>query len=187
MFRTPALDQLQHIHELNRAFLGLLQSRALEQRPCLDLPPTVRAALANAVDGSLDTAACFPRALFELQLGLRAQLQPVADVEEVERELCLSILLAARGASRHSAYQARLLFGLDARGLAWLAVAPLPDLRRAACTPGTLQCAFRERAWFWHGLLTATRPELRRQLMLMALQPTIVPSWPQRRAPHASI
>ncbi len=186
MFRTTALDQLQQVHELNRAFLGLLQSRAVEQRACLELPLTTRAAVATAVAGLLDSVACFPRALFELQLGLRAQLQKVVDFDEAERELCLSILLAARSTSRYSAYQARLLFGLDARGLARLSAAPLADLQRVACVPGTLQCAFRDCAWFWHGLLTATRPELRRQLTLMALQPAIVPGWPQRRAPHPS-
>jgi len=186
MFRTTALDQLQQVHELNRAFLGLLQSRAVGERPCLELPITVRAVVASAVDGVLDIVACFPRALFELHFGLRAQLHKAVEFDEAERELCLSILLAARSTSRYSAYQGRLLFGLDARGVARLSAAPLAELQRVACVPGTLQCAFRERAWFWHGLLTATRPELRRQLMLMALQPAIVPGWPQRRAPHAS-
>jgi hypothetical protein len=186
MSRSAPLDQLQQVHELNRAFLGLLHSRALEHRRCLELPVSVRPTVANAVEGLLDSVACFPRALFELQLGLRAQPQKVVDFDEAERELCLSILLAARSTTRYSAYQARFLFGLDARGLARLTAAPLADLQRVACIPGTLQCAFRERAWFWNGLLTATRPEVWRQLTLMALQPAIVPGWPQRRAPRPS-
>ena len=46
--------------------------------------------------------------------GPRAPTTP-ADFDEEEHALCLSILLAARQTSRHSAYQARLLFGLEPR------------------------------------------------------------------------
>ena len=186
MSKTAALDQLQQVHELNRAFLGLLQSRVRQQRACLDLPPGVRAEIAGASGGLLDNLACFPRTLFDLKFGTRAQPPCGMDFDEAERELCLSILLAARSTCRASASQARLLFGLDAAGTQRFAAAALSDLQQVACVPGTLQCAFRERTWFWHGLLTATRPELRRQLTLMALQPAIVLGWPQRRPPQAS-
>ena len=187
MSRTAALDQLQQVHELNRAFLALLQSRVRQQRACLELPTHVRAVIASAPGSLLDSVACFPRALFELRIGVRVQPQPGAgDLDDAERELCLSVLLAARGASRHSAYQARLLFGLDAAGIEQLSAAPLSELQQIACVPGTLRCALRERSWFWHGLLTATRPELRRQLTLMALQPAIVLGWPRRRPPQLS-
>jgi hypothetical protein len=187
MTRTAALDQLQQVHELNRAFLGLLQSRVRQQRSCLELPPGVRVVLAGAAGGLLDSVASFPRVLFELHFRVCAQPPRGVDFDEAERELCLSILLAARSTSRHSAYQARLLFGLDAAGIERLSAAPLSDLQQVACIPGALQCAFRDRTWFWHGLLTATRPELRRQLTLMALQPAIVLGWPRRRAPQASV
>jgi hypothetical protein len=96
-------------------------------------------------------------------------------------------LFAARNTCRYSTSQARLLFGFDAAGIERLAAAPLSGLQQVACVPGILQCAFRERTWFWHGLLTATRPELRRQLTLMALQPAVVLGWPQRRPPQASV
>jgi hypothetical protein len=97
------------------------------------------------------------------------------------------MLLAARHASRQSTFEARLLFGLEGHDVATLSALPLVDLQRLASTPGVLQCALRERYWFWHGLLTATRPELRRQLTLMALQPGVAVDWPSRRPPHASI
>jgi len=187
MSRTAALDQLQQVHELNRAFLGLLQTRARQQRSCLGLPPGVQALVAGAAGGLLDSVASFPRALFELRFGVRAQPPGTVDFDEAERELCLSILFEARSTSRHSAYQARLLFGLDPAGIERLSAAPLSDLQQLACVPAALQCAFCERSWFWHGLLTATRPELRRQLTLMALQPAIVLGWPRRRAPQASV
>ena len=77
-----------------------------------------------------------------------------------------------------------MLFGLEAADVERLASALLPDLQRLACTPGVLNCAFRERHWFWQGLFTATRPELRRQLTLMALQPGVALGWPQRRPPQ---
>jgi hypothetical protein len=187
MIRTAALDQLQQVQELNRAFLALLQARARQQRSCLELPSVARALVAGAAGSLLDSVACFPRALFELHVGVRAQPPRAGDFDEAERELCLSVLFAARSTSRHSTYQARLLFGLDPAGIERLSAALLSDLQRIACAPGALQCAFREPAWFWHGLLTATRPELRRQLTLMALQPAIVLDWPRRRAPQASV
>ena len=72
MSRTAALDQLQQVHELNRAFLGLLQSRVRQQRACLDLPPGAQAEIAGASGGLLDNLACFPRTLFDLKFGTRA-------------------------------------------------------------------------------------------------------------------
>jgi hypothetical protein len=188
MFRNAVLDQLQQIHELNRAFLGLLQTRVRQQRACFGLPLAVRPVLLMAGAPLLDGVACFPRALFQVEIGRgspsnRAAL--CADFDEAERELCLSILFAARSTSRHSPYQARLLFDLDAADVGRLAASSLADLQKLACEPGTLQCAFRERHWFWQGLFTTTRPELRRQLTLMALQPSAA-DWPPRRPPHAS-
>jgi hypothetical protein len=187
MSNAGALDQLQPVHELNRAFLGLVQDRALEGRECLGLPPHLRRAIAGAGASLLEGVACFPRALFRADIQARSDSVALrADFDEAEHDLCLSVLLAARYASRNSAYQARLLFGLEARDIERLRKAPLTELQQQASLPGVLQCAFCERHWFWPGLLTATRPELRRQLTLMALQPGIALGWPQRRPPHAS-
>jgi len=97
----------------------------------------------------------------------------------------LSILFAARHTCRHSSYQARLLFGLEAADVERLQASPLAELQQHACAPGMLKCAFVEHHWFWHQLFT-TRPELRRQLTLMALQPSLAIAWPPRRAPHAT-
>jgi len=187
---TPrSLDHLQQIHELNRGFLGLLQTRVRADRPCFGLPPSARPAVGGASRELLDGLASFPRALFEIQTGARPRLerhQVGAYFDEAEHDLCLSILFAARHTSRLSTYQARLLFGLGANEVERLCTLPLPDLQRLACLPGVLQCAFRERHWFWEGLITATRPELRRQLTLMALQPGVALEWPQRRPPQAT-
>jgi hypothetical protein len=189
MSKTGALDQLQQVQELNRAFLGLLQARVRQRRSCLKLPPVAEPVLAAAPSSLLDGVAGFPRALFQAELRsphVGEGAHAGADFDEAEHDLSLSILIAARAASRQSSYQARLLFGLQNADVTHLGAAPLADLQRLACLPGVLRCALSDRQWFWHGLFTTTRPELRRQLTLMALQPVVAMTWPQRRPPHAS-
>lgn len=186
MLRPGALDPFQQVHELNRAFLGLLQSRVRQRRPCLGLPESAHPALAAAGTPLLEGVAAFPRALFQLQVakGIRPARHDAGALDEEEHGLRFSILFAARQKSRESAYQARLLFGIDAADIEHLRGATLGALQQLSCVPGILECAYREQDWFWHGLITATRPELRRQLMLMALQPRVAVAWPQRRPPQ---
>ena len=190
MPKTGALDQLPLVHELNRAFLALLQSRVLEGRACLGLPPSARAAVAAAPDGLLEGVSAFPRALFHLRLAPQPGGSASADVatyfDDAEHDLCLSSLLAARQTSRQSAYQAQFLFDLAPVDVQRLRGSPLADMQQLACAPGVLHCAFGERQWFWPQLFTATRPELRRQLTLMALQPCVAMAWPQRRPPQST-
>jgi hypothetical protein len=189
MPKTGALDQLHQLHELNRAFLGLLQSRLRDRRSCLGLPAAAHPAVASAASATLEGIASFPRALFQVRLGPRewpACADAPADFDDDEHALCFSILFAARLTSRHSGYHARLLFGLEPTGVERLSAAPLTDLQRLAGAPGVLTCAFGEQRWFWLQLVTATRPELRRQLTLVALQPCLATGWPQRRPPQAT-
>ena len=98
----------------------------------------------------------------------------------------MSVLFAARHTSRHSGYQARLLFGLDPADVERLRASSLSDAA-TRLRAGVLKCAFGEREWFWQQLFTTTRPELRRQLTLMALQPSFVAGWPQRRPPQQAV
>jgi hypothetical protein len=180
---TP--DQLQHVHELNRAFLGMLQSRVRSQRPCFTLPEEAHASLAGLDGPVLEAAAAFPRALFQVEVaGPRPAAAEPPVLDEAEHDLCFSILFAARQASRQSAYQARLLFGLGRAEVEHFCASGFAELRRLACAPGVVQCAFGDQPWFWQCLLTATRPELRRQLTLMALQPRVTVGWPRRRPPQ---
>jgi hypothetical protein len=184
---TVTLDQFQQVHELNRAFLGLLQSRVRQGRSCLGLPTAAYASLAGAGAPLLEAAAAFPRALFQVKVAACARPEiDAADGEpdEAEHDLCFSILFAARQASRQSVYHARLLFGLEAADIEQFRSSRFAQLQELAYVPGIVQCAFRERRWFWERLLTTTRPELRRQLTLMALQPCIELRWPQRRPPQ---
>jgi hypothetical protein len=189
MFKTGALDQLQQLHELNRAFLGLLQSRLHERRSCLGLPPAAHAVVAAAGGSLLEGVASFPHALFRVRFAPRswpACAADAADFDDAEHQLNLTILFAVRHTSRHSSYQARLLFGLEPADVERLRASPLADMQQRACAPGVLNCAFGEQHWFWRQLFTAARPELRRQLTLMALQPCLAAGWPPRRPPQPS-
>ena len=190
MLKTGALDQLHQVQELNREFLGLLQSRAQQSRSCLGLPAPAQPALAAAGAPLLEAVAAFPRALFRVSLGARAWpacADDAADFDEAEHHLCLSVLFAVRHTSRHSGYQARLLFGLEAADVERLRASSLAEMQQHACAPGVLKCSFGERHWFWQQLFTAVRPELRRQLTLMALQPSLAAGWPQRRPPQPAL
>jgi hypothetical protein len=187
---TGVLDHLQQVQELNRVFLGLLQARVREQRASLGLPSAVLPPLRVASSELLDALARFPRALFRLELDSRSRARLAethAVHDEAEHDLCLSILLATRHTCRKSGYQARLLLGLEVVEIETLSGLPLPNLQRLACASGLLQCALGERRWFWPALLTATRPEVRRHLTLVALQPRALPAWPQRKPPQPSV
>lgn len=185
---TVRLEHLEPVHELNRSFLGFLQSRARVERDCLGLPETALPPL-QAADGTLlDNVAQFPRALFQLRCDgvVAAGQEPAAADERDARyhELALSILLAARQTSRQSPYQAQFLLGLGVPQIELLRSLALPELGRLAAAPDVVHCAFADQDWLWHGLLTDTRPESRRQLALVALQPGLVRDWPQRRPAH---
>jgi hypothetical protein len=146
------------------------------------------AAVAAAGGSLVEGVAAFPRALFHLELAARTwpPCGATDGFDEAEHALSLSILLAARQTSRQSAYQARLLFDLASADVERLRASSLADMQQLACVPGVLRCAFGERPWFWQQLFTATRPELRRQLTLMALQPRLAIAWPQRRPPQST-
>lgn len=191
MQTTLFSDQVQQLHELNRAFLFLLQERVQSDRPCFGLPANLRPQLRAASGEFLDAVAGFPQALFRLNLQPRPRFAAperclAALPDESEHALALSILLAARYAVRQSSYHARLLLGLEAPEVPRLVALTLADLQRLAATPALLHCALTDRQWFWQGLLTASRPESRHQLTLMALQPVVDPGWPQRRPPHST-
>ena len=178
------LDHLQQVQELNRAFLAFIQTRLRDQVDCLGLPVGARTSVRHASPELLDAVAAFPQALFRLNLvpgaspALRdASLAPDASLHD----MISAILWSARYASRHSAYQACLLFGLTAADIQRLRALPVADLQGLAWTPGVLQCAFTDKEWLWQWLLRATQPESRQQLTLLALQPGLERDWPQRR------
>jgi hypothetical protein len=185
------LEHLEQVRELNRAFLALLQSRALAQRDCLGLPAVSRASLIGADAVLLDNVARVPRALFKVSCDQAPATQsavPAANERDPNHhDLALSILWAVRHTSRQSPSQARLLFGLDAAQLQFFRSLEFPEMERLSSRPDVLRCAFSAQDWVWRRLLTDTRPESRRQLSLIALQPRLEREWPQRRAPHPAL
>ena len=187
---TARLEHLEPVHELNRSFLGFLQSRARVERDCLGLPATAHPALCAADGMLLDDIAQFPRALFQVRcdgaVGDGQELAAVGERDVRYHDLVLSILWAARHTSRQSPYQAQFLLGLGVAQIELLRSLALPDLGRLAAASDVVHCAFTDQEWLWHGILTATRPESRRQLALVALQPGLARDWPQRRPARPS-
>jgi hypothetical protein len=185
---TARLEHLEPVRELNRSFLGFLQSRARADRDCLGLPAGMRAPLRVADGVLLDSVAQFPRALFELECerAVHAGPEPTVVGERDARyhDLALTILWVARETSRQSPYQAQFLLGLDVARIEFLRSLALADLTRVAGTADIVRCAFSDQERVWRGLLTDTRPESRRQLTLVALQPGLAREWPQRRPAH---
>ncbi len=183
---TPSsLDQLQLVHELNRLFLTHLQTCAQADADCLGLPELARPILRRASAELLVAVGEFPRALFDLKIDERPT-QPrdfLRSRDDAARHsLCLSILHCAWTLSRQSVYQARLLLALEPRTIQRLRTMQLGDLQQIAQRRELVQCAFAGRDWLWSELLTDPRPEMRRQLALIALQPGLPRDWPARRA-----
>jgi hypothetical protein len=183
---TARLEHLEPVHELNRSFLGFLQSRVRAERDCLGLPPSARLPLRSADSALLDNVARFPHALFRVRChrvgDAGRAFETVGEPEARYHDLALSILWAARQASRQSPYQARFLLGLDTVQIELLRSLALSDLARLAGASGVVGCAFAEQEWLWRSLLTDMRPESRRHLTLVALQPGLERDWPERRS-----
>jgi len=185
MLATVRLEHLEPVHELNRSFLGFLQSQARVERDCLGLPATAHPPLRAADGVLLDNVAQFPRALFQVRcdgvVGAGQEHPAIGQRDSRYHELALSILFAARQTSRQSPYHAQFLLGLGVSQVELLRSLSLPDLGRLAAASDVVHCAFTDQDWLWHGILTDTRPESRRQLVLVALQPGLPRDWPQRR------
>ncbi len=189
MSPTTAHDgDLDQVIELNRLFLRLLKTRAENRRACFGLDGAVVRRLREVPAAHVDSLAELPRALFSLDLGTSASPGAAAGRGETEpdgstQSLQLTALLTAWNFSRRNAYAARLFLGLTARQVGALKRLPLSDLPPLAASAGLIGCAFAQTTWLWRELLSATGPEQRRQLLLVALQPqTLVAADPARRA-----
>lgn len=182
---VPA-DSLNQIHELNRLFLKSLQARDPAELRDSGFPVDASDLLRRTSPEQIYGLAEFPRALFNLAVdapadrpaaekGVRALFDPLGDAVYSPRQILeLTILFCAWTISRDSVYHARLFFGLTPRAVHTLRTALLSDLPCMALTAIRVECAFADSEWLWRELLSETRPEARRQLILVALQPSVV-------------
>jgi hypothetical protein len=182
--RRPSFDQLEQVHELNRLFLGFLQTRARRNGDCLGLPDASRSVLLKADGAQLDQVAAFPRALFSLSLDEAVTLHAMdplpSAADSARQSVNITILLCAWNFSRQRVHQARVLLGLKAQTIQRLRALQLAELPRVALSPHLVSCAFAGADWLWTQLLTETRPEARQQLALVALQPSRAEQSPLR-------
>ena len=169
-------EDLGHVRELNRLFLSFLHTRAHERRDCLGLNDTTIATLRSASSETLDRLADFPCALFRLKLdALRSR---VADsnrfkVDPAQLSLQSGILNGVWHLVRRSSYSARLYLAMSDAEVRLLRSMPLLELSRLALSVDLIRCAFRESEWIWIELLTETRPEYLRCLLLVGMQPKL--------------
>ena len=178
MLHPPAgSDDLEEVRELNRLFLDYVRACARAGADCLGLDRATAALLESASCERLDALAAIPRALFRLTLPRAKPLgvmDPPANAVETSRQaLQLTIAHSAWHMSRRRPYAARLFLGLDEHEIRTLRGTTLFDLPHLAASVELVGCAFPHAAWLWHKLLTETRPESLRHLLLIALQPRL--------------
>ena len=170
-------EDQDHVRELNRLFLSFLHNRAHERLDCLGLNDTTVATLRATPPVVLDQLAFdYPGALFRLKLDtLRA---PVGDArpfsaDPAQLSLQSGILNGVWHLARRSTFGARLHLGMRNADVDLLRLMPLLELARLALTMELVGCAYLESEWVWIELLTETRPEYRRYLLLVGMQPNV--------------
>jgi hypothetical protein len=171
MSRTMHSDAVAHVQEANRLFLSWLQTRDDAALQRMGFPLSAAKALRSAGSVAIGVLAEFPRALFRLRLE-QGQGRSAAGGADAAHVLTLTILYCVWSICRESTYRGRLFFGLTPREVHALRTTALSDLPGIAATRVSVECAFAEAAWLWDRLLHETRPEARRQLVLVALQPS---------------
>ena len=137
---TGALDQLQQVHELNRAFLGLLQSRLraapLVPRAAGRRPPRVGGGRRPLLEGvAVVPARAVSRATSVARVAACATRR--RDFDEAEHDLVL--LDPVRGAADEPPQRLSRAVAFRPRGAptsSGFARSPLADLQQLACAPG---------------------------------------------------
>jgi hypothetical protein len=87
--------------------------------------------------------------------------------------LKLILLNAARNFSRTSGYSARLLLRLSDDEVLRFRAAEVDQIVAWSRHEGLVSAAFDDLGWLWRELLTEDRPEFRRRLLLIGLQPDL--------------
>ena len=167
----PAVDE---IRQLNRLFLDLLRAEPLAAVR-FGLSARALRHLRQATDDQVERAAALPRALFRLRLPAAGCCQALVPSELAAgtgpQAFQLTLMLYAWNLSRQSGYAARLLLGLSDRDIRRLRTTAISELLGMAVADDVVGIAFDEFDWIWPELLTETRPERWRQLLLLGFQP----------------
>lgn len=171
----PPLPGIDELRQANRLFLDFLRLRPAVACTRFGLSAAASELLGRASPRQIDRAAGFPRALFRLALPSRGQGavgDPLgATGDPGDHALKLTLLLSARTLCRTSAYSARLLLRLADEEIGALRGAELRDILALSHGEGILSAAFDVPDRIWPTLLTESRPEQRRRLFLIGLQP----------------
>lgn len=174
---TRTIDGLEELYELNRLFLISLIRDLRAGLNRFGLPASAARVMRRAPEALLERLAEFPQSLFELDLahlGSNTVKDPSPVTKDpVERTLNLTLLVSAWNMSRRNDYWARLFLRLTAAEILALRTTPLSELARLSAREALVGCAFREPDWLWHELVTEGRPEYRRRLLLLGLQPRV--------------
>ena len=170
-------DQVELVYELNQLFLSFLSNRVQRGLDCLGLSGAARDALRTAPQAVLEELGRFPRSLFRVQFDLRSNHRVMVNEDDsavyFRQALQLGLIYNVWHVCRSNTYHARLYFGLSNAEVLKLRTTPLKELHHLATCAELVVCAFAHADWLWHELLTETRPEHRRQLALIGLQPTL--------------
>jgi len=177
----PALEAVDEVRQLNRVFLSFLRARPRIAVERFGLTPAATELLRRSSLDALDRAASFPRALFGFRLPAPDAAAGVADkpgdrlagmVEETDRcVLQLALLHSAWNLCRTSGYSARLLLRLGDEDVARLRAAEMSEVIGISRIDHVVHAAFDRLEAIWRELLTQSRPDQRRRLWLIGLQP----------------
>lgn len=175
----PSGLALEEIRQANQLFLEFLRVRPGIATAHFGLSPAASELLGRATPAQLGRAADFPRALFRLCLPDPATVRAAAPID-LDRGsgrcvLQVALLQAAWNLCRTSGYSARLLLRLPDEDIRRLRGAELREILQLAHGNQVLRAAFDELDWIWRQLLTESRPEQRRRLLLIGLQPDPAP------------
>lgn len=183
-YSGPALEAVDQIRQLNRMFLTFLRERPRIAVERFGLSSSATSLLKHASLEEIERAADFPRALFGFRLPELRAPGTVADDEspagarlvgEPERHvLQLTLLHSAWYLCRSSGYSARLLLRLGDAEVARLRAAEMSEIVTLSQVEHLVHAAFDHLEWIWRQLLKESRPEHRRRLWLIGLQPDAI-------------
>ena len=175
----PPLGAIEEVRQLNRLFLGFLREQPEIATEHFGLSRAASDLLRGSTADQIDCAADFPRALFRLHLPSAepaAVMDPLGLTRESGRRILqVTLLHSAWSLCRSSGYSARLLLRLSDDEVRCLRQSDVNGILLMSHGDDVVRAAFDEFDWIWPKLLTESRPEQRRRLLLIGMQPDFSP------------